>query len=114
MTILNTVDASASIYSYIISQKNSENFKIRFSSPIDSTNYYLSWSITFRTEEEYLFRQESGFREFDSMGTFDCTHGFDSVEISIEVLSQLGAILWEDDVVEGWLVQEDGGTLLLE
>ena len=111
LTILNTIDTSASIYSYIITQKNTENFTMRFSSPIDSTNYYLAWAITFRTEEEYLFRQESGFREFDSMGTFDCTHGFDMVEISIEVTSQLGVILKEDD---GWLLQENGGALLLE
>jgi hypothetical protein len=111
LTIINTVDASASIYSYIVSEKNSDNFKVRFSSLIDSTNYYLSWAIPFTTEEVYLYRQDSGFRMFDTMGTFDCTHGFDSVEISISVLTQLGVILQEDGF---WLLQENGAELLLE
>jgi len=114
ITILNTIDASASIYSYIVTNKTASEFKIRFSSPIDSTNYYLSWAITFTTEEEYLFRQDSGFRLFDTMGTFDCTHGFDSVEISIDVVSQIGLILWEEGVGQGSLTQEDGGGLLQE
>ncbi|MEE9574168.1 MAG: hypothetical protein V3W20_14025 [Candidatus Neomarinimicrobiota bacterium] len=111
LTILNTEDATTSIYSYIITQKNSNNFTVRFSSPIDSTSYYIAWVITFTTEEEFLYTQESGFRLFDTMGTFDCTHGFDMVEISVEVVPQTGVILREN---EFWLLQENGGALLLE
>jgi len=83
--------------------KNPQNFNVRFSGPIDSTNYYLSWSITYRAEEEYLYRQESGFRLFDTMGRFDCSHGFDIVKISIESVSQQGVIIQEN---EGWILQE--------
>ena len=38
------------------------------------------------------------------MGRFDCTHGFDMVEITMDVVSQQGVILQEN---EGWLLQED-------
>ena len=103
LSMINTVDASASIYSYIVSKKDNDTFRVRFSSPIDSTNYYLSWAITYRPEEEYLYRQESGFRLFDTMGRFDCTHGFDMLELTIETPSQSGVILTESDV---WLLQE--------
>ena len=111
LSILNTTDASASIYSYIVSDKNTNNFTIRFSSPIDSTSYYLCWAVTFTSEELYLFRQDSGFRMFDTMGTFDCTHGFDSVVISVSTASDLGAILQENSA---FLEQENGAELLLE
>lgn len=103
LSIINTVDATASIYSYLVTQKNPQNFNVRFSGPIDSTNYYLSWSITYRAEEEYLYRQESGFRLFDTMGRFDCSHGFDIVEVSVESVSQQGVIIQEN---EGWILQE--------
>jgi methionine-rich copper-binding protein CopC len=104
LSIVNTTDASTSIYSYIVTQKNTNDFTVRYSGPIDSSNYYLSWAITYRTEEEYLYRQESGFRLFDTMGRFDCTHGFDMVEITMEQVSQVGVIIQEN---EGWLLQED-------
>jgi hypothetical protein len=87
----------------MITKKNTNDFRVAFSSPIDSTNYYLSWAITYRDPELYTYRQESGFRWFDTMGRFDCTHGFDMVEISMERVSQIGVILQES---EGWLLQE--------
>jgi len=111
ISIINTVDTSASIYLYLVTQKNTNNFQIRFSDFIDSTNYYISWAITYRTEEEFLHRQESGFRLFDTMGRFDCTHGFDMVEISIEPVLQIGVILQEN---EGWLLQEDAVDILTD
>jgi len=104
LTMLNTVDTTASIYSYIVTQKNTNNFTVRFSSPIDSPNYKLCWAITYRSTQEYVYRQESGFRLFDTMGRFDCTHGFDMFEVRMEVVSQDGVILQEN---EGWLLQED-------
>ena len=104
LSILNTVDSSASIYSYIVTQKNNNNFTVRFSSPIDSGNYKLCWAITYRSTQEYIYKQESGFRLFDTMGRFDCTHGFDMFEVRMEVVSQDGVILQEN---EGWLLQED-------
>jgi methionine-rich copper-binding protein CopC len=103
LSIINTVDVTSSIYSYLVTQKNSNNFTIQFSSPIDSTNYYLSWAITDKAEEESLYRQESGFRLFDTMGRFDCSHGFDIVEIYLETVSQEGVIIQEN---EGWILQE--------
>jgi methionine-rich copper-binding protein CopC len=111
LSIINTDDTSVSIYSYMITKKNTNNFKVAFSSPIDSTNYYLSWAITYRDPELYTFRQESGFRLFDTMGRFDCTHGFDMVEINMERVSQVGVILQEND---GWLLQEDAVNPILD
>jgi len=104
LSIVNTVDATTSIYSYMITKKNTNNFRIALSSPIDSTNYYLSWAITYRDLEVFTYRQESGFRLFDTMGKFDCTHGFDMVEISMDVIPSDGVILQEN---EEWLLQED-------
>jgi len=109
LTMINTEDTTASVYSYLLTRKDNNNFTIAFSSPIDSTNYYLSYAITHKPVEEYLYRQESGFRLYDTMGTFDCTHGFDSVEVEVQVLAQQGVILQEND---GWLLLEDGGGIL--
>jgi len=109
LTMINTDDATASVYSYLLTKKDNDNFTVAFSSPIDSTNYYLSYAITHKPVEEFVYRQESGFRLYDTMGRFDCTHGFDSVEIELQVLSQQGVILQEND---GWLLLEDGGGIL--
>jgi len=111
LTMINEDDPTPSIYSYITIDKTTDNFSVKFSGPIDSTNYYLAWAITFRPEEEYSFRQESGFRLFDTMGTFDCSHGFDMVEITMEAGEpQLGALLQENDF---WLLQEDDAAILV-
>ena len=107
LTMINTVDVNPSIYSYVTIQKNTNNFTVKFSSPIDSTNYYLAWAITYKPAEEYHVQQESGFRLYDTMGTYDCTHGFDMVDISMEVFSQLGVLLQENDY---WLLQDGGDS----
>lgn len=112
ISIVNTIDATPSIYSYIITQKNQDNFSIRFSSPIDTGNYKLSWALVYRSEQIYTYRQESGFRHFDTMGRFDCTHGFDMVEITMDEFSQSGVIVQENTY---WILQEEGiGGFLLE
>lgn len=103
LSIVNTDDTAVSIYSYMITKKNTNNFIVQFSSPMDSTNYYLSWAITYRDPEIFTYRQESGFRWFDTMGRFDCTHGFDMVDITMTHVPQEGVILQEN---EYWLLQE--------
>jgi methionine-rich copper-binding protein CopC len=106
LSIVNTVDTNPSVYSYLVTKKNNTDFSVKFSGVMDSTNYYLSWHVTNRAEEEYLTRQESGFRLFDTMGRFDCTHGFDMVEIYLESVTQDGVIIQEDTNGNGWILQE--------
>lgn len=113
---------SSSIYSTMIVDKSLSSFTIELSSPTDSTNYYVSWvipSITPANINEMTYYQSGGFRDFDgvpnldstagaivdSEGTFDCTHGFDLVFITVE----------EDIPVPGErLLQENSDRLLQE
>lgn len=48
-----------------------------------------------------LFRQTGGFQPFDTGAAFDCTHGFDYVDISV-------------DTIAYFLLQESGAAILLE
>jgi len=41
----NNIDLTASIYAYDIIEKTPTSFKVRFSSPLDSSNYFLDWSV---------------------------------------------------------------------
>jgi len=41
----NNIDASPSFYAYDIIEKTSTSFTVRFSSPLDSSNYFLDWSV---------------------------------------------------------------------
>jgi hypothetical protein len=56
----------------------------------------------------YEYYQSGGFRDFDSEGTFDCTHGFDQVFITV---IQEGAYLLQES--EYKILQENGGGILL-
>jgi len=67
--------------------------------PLDSTSSIVADSTGDTVVDWYY--QSGGFRDFDSEGSFDCTHGFDLVQITV------------DDVV-GFLLQETGDNLLLE
>ncbi len=44
INLLNSVDATVSIYGAIVSSKSNSGFTIDFSDNIDSANYYLEWS----------------------------------------------------------------------
>jgi len=109
LSLVNLQDATVSIYLYSITKKDLDEFEVSFSGPMDSTNYYLSWTI--EQEGVYEYRQESGFRNFDSAGRFDCTTGFDLVEIRAEYVVETGAILQENDYL---VLQENSGKLLLD
>ena len=62
---------------------------------------------TSETIIDLQYYQSGGFRDFDVEGRFDCTHGFDLVQITVEDTSY---ILQENDA---FLLQEDGGRLII-
>jgi methionine-rich copper-binding protein CopC len=109
-TIINIADATASMYPFKVIEKTITSFKIKFSSPIDSNNYYLAWEVVGAENklDEFLFIQTGGFRHFDEEGVFDCTHGFDLISITIEDVTDY--LLLEDGF---YLLQENGSRILL-
>jgi hypothetical protein len=91
--------------------------------PIDSTGYVTSeiisgeppqfiddTSTTYVTDStNFVYYQSGGFADWDTGGMFDCTHGFDLVQITIEEITP--AILKEDG---SFLLQENGDKLITE
>jgi hypothetical protein len=91
--------------------------------PIDSDGYVTSETISGNPPDfiddtsvtyvfdstSFLYYQSGGFADWDKGGMFDCTHGFDLVQITIEEVTP--AILKEDG---DFLLQENGGKLLVE
>lgn len=109
-TLININDTPASIYPLKVIEKTITSFKVKFSSPIDSNNYYLSWFVYGAENklDELLFIQTGGFRHFDEEGVFDCTHGFDLVSITIDDITDY--MLLEDGF---YILQESGDRILL-
>ena len=69
----------------------------------DSTNFYfIDTPSGDSLVEPTVYYQSGGFSDFDAGGTFDCTHGFDL--INIEVIDTIGQ----------YILQEDSGKLQLE
>ena len=56
LSVVNTVDGTPSKYGYILTNKTSSSFTVKFSSPMDSDNYYLSWTQTVpaQTDQGYV------------------------------------------------------------
>ena len=114
-TVLYSVisDDISSIYAAVVTDKSLNSFRVQFSGTIDSAGtYYIHWLIPNYTP--FLFDlleyyQTSGFRDFDSEGRFDCTHGFDHVEITVERVCN--SLLQEDGFN---LLQENGDKICLE
>lgn len=99
-----------SIYTPVVTSKQPNYFTVKFSGIIDSDNYFVSWSIPSLSEYEWLqYYQSGGFRDFDSDGMFDCTHGFDLVQITVEGSSD-GFLLQEDTY---HLLQEDESRIII-
>jgi len=109
-SIINIADATSSMYPFQVIEKGITSFKVKFSSPIDSNNYYFAWDVVGAENklDELLFIQTGGFRHFDQEGTFDCTHGFDLISITIEDITDY--LLQEDGF---YLLQETGDRILL-
>jgi len=91
--------------------------------PIDSDGYVTSETkgeppyfiddtsvTTVFDSTAFSYFQSGGFADFDDGGMFDCTHGFDLVQITIEEGLE-GFLLTEDG---GYLLQENGGRIYLE
>ena len=57
----------------------------------------------------FTYYQTGGFADFDTGGMFDCTHGFDMIQITIE--EPAGFLLKQD---EGYLLLQTGGRIELE
>ncbi|MFW9871872.1 MAG: hypothetical protein ACFFG0_02135 [Candidatus Thorarchaeota archaeon] len=80
----------------------------------DSTpEYFLSTSIDSTESFIYDFWQQSGFRNFDEDGSFDCQYAFDAVHITAEQVGvvERGFLTTEAD---GKLLQENGGRLIID
>ena len=126
IALLNTTDATSSIIPFIVTDKNINDFTVTFDSPIDSPNYSLMWSRPIgssRLAEEYNYYQSASFMNFDGVpafdgtswvyvegteGHFDCTHGFELVQIEIE--DTIEHLLQENG---DYLLQENGSRILL-
>jgi hypothetical protein len=69
----------------------------------DTTTVYFLDTTSGDTLVEFTdYYQSGGFADFDSEGAFDCTHGFDLVNIEVQQFNVR------------YLVQEDGGNIVLE
>ena len=102
---------ASSVYSIVVLEKFQTHFIVQFSDLIDNLgNYSLSWIIPYniRQYSTYNYYQISGFRDFDEEGIFDCTHGFDMVDITVETVTNY--MLQED---YNFLLLEDDGKILL-
>jgi len=102
-TVLDAGDTT-NVYAWTVIEKTEVGFTVELSGPALSTNYTMSWIVPNQTTPgivNFEYYQSGGFRDFDSEGTFDCTHGFDLVQITVE------------DVI-AYLLQETGYYLLQE
>jgi len=112
LSLMNTDGTAISHYGYIVTAKDITGFTVKFSSPIDSTNYVLSWAMPVSSsiwfKDGTWIRQTGQFRDFDVEGTFDCTHGFDQVDIGI--FDDFSFLLQENG---DYLLQESGDRILL-
>jgi len=131
LTLLNTVDSTSSIIPFVVVDKAIDGFRVKFDSPIDSPNYALMWSQPLDATliaEEYKYYQSGGFENFDGVpaldgtsyvyvegtqGIFDCTHGFDLVQI--EIIDDLAFLQQEsaDPFNLDYILQEDGFRIRL-
>jgi len=103
-----------SLYSHLITSKTIDSITVELSGATDSTSYSLLWfspKLEFEVKEVFSmdYWQSGGFRDFDEEGTFDCTHGFDLVFITVEE-ALLSYLLLENN---DHLLQENGSGILL-
>lgn len=110
-TIVNNDDTSVSNYGHIITAKDIFGFTIQLSGITDSTNYYVSWAETIPSNilfSDYAYSQTGQFRDFDDDGVFDCTHGADQCNITVETV--INYLLLETG---DYLLQENLSRILL-
>ena len=103
-----------SLYSHLITSKTIDSITVELSGATDSTSYSLLWfspKLEFEVKEVFSmdYWQFGGFRDFDEEGTFDCTHGFDLVFITVEEALPSYLLLENND----HLLQENGSGILL-
>jgi len=109
--------------SVCIIEQTATYFKVRFKDPIENDTFSLKWSVGDLDDLSTVvlsYYQSAGFRNFDGIpvfdsgqgnyvyqegtqGRFDCTFGFDLVQIFAESI-----------VTEDYLLKEDGFYLLQE
>lgn len=76
----------------------------------ETTDFIDDTSVTYVTDSTgFLYYQTGGFADFDRGGMFDCTHGFDMVQITIE--EDIAHLLQENG---DYLLQETGDKIKLE
>ena len=111
--LITMLESDGDVYAWTVTEKTETGFTVELSdpAPVDSTNFNMSWSIPTvppSVIDDITYYQSGGFRDFDVEGTFDCTHGFDLVQITIEKI--LGYMLQENGA---YILQEDGNRILL-
>ena len=107
---VSTDSTSEFIISGIVKSRSNNSFNVLLSAPVTSSNYQISWLIPDETLPpiyDMNYYQTGGFRDFDSEGVFDCTHGFDYFTFTIENIT--GFLLQENG---DYLLQEDGDKII--
>lgn len=108
---LSTDSTSEFIISGIVKKRYTDRFEVLLSAAVPTDDYQISWLIpdeTLPPVYSFDYYQTGGFRDFDTGGSFDCTHGFDYFTLRIEEVS--GFLLQENGE---YLLQENGGRIFL-
>ena len=109
--LINVTDSTAQFLSYIVTEKTRTGFYVKFSSPTPTANYSISWAIVPQEVEfdNYTYFQSGEFRPFDENAKYDCTHGFDRIEIEFATIGYF--LLTEGG---GYLEQENNSRIKLQ
>jgi hypothetical protein len=108
---LSTDSTSEFIISGIVKKRYENRFVVLLSAPVPTDDYQISWLIPYvglPPVYSFDYYQTGGFRDFDTGGRFDCTHGFDYFTIRIEEIT--GFLLQENGA---YLLQENGARIIL-
>ena len=104
------IDTEGYIYSDVIADSDTGVVSAEIRPGVFTTEFIDDATATHVYDStNFTYYQTGGFADFDTGGVFDCTHGFDMVQITIE--ENLAYLLKED---EGYLLLETGGKIQLE
>ncbi len=96
------IDTEGYITSNVIPDSTTGIVSVEIRPGVFTTDFIDETSTTFVSDStNFTYYQTGGFADHDTGGMFDCTHGFDLVQITIE-----------EDLA--FLLKEDGGDLLID
>ena len=114
------IDSDGYIYSDVIPDPDTGIVSSEIRPGVYTTSFIDDTSVTNVFDStNFTYYQTGGFADFDTGGMFDCTHGFDMVQITIEenlayLLKEDGGYLLLDDSPGGIPGPFDGGRIKLE